>query len=215
MSEFIPAVDEGVEHRRKLTEHNFSRVLAGDIESVRECLIYALERLDYRVLSEQPLVARRSGQVASCSFSVLKCVKSLTIILKPLNPTSTLVAFDYEILNAFVTKGDLQTVEREAEAILALATARPPATVCVSCGTNNSSDSRFCRVCGTPNAVGEPKELEVLRLTSGARIGHQNIVGAVISLLLVAALALPLLFLSSKGPKAGLTILIVGELVSL
>ena len=214
MSEFIAATSGSSEHLQ-VTEHNFSSVLAGDVESVRERLIHALEKLDYRVLSEQPLIAKRSsGQVSSCSFNVLKCVKSLTIILKPLNPTSTLATFDYEILNSFVTKGDRQTIEREAEAIIAFATARPVTKTCASCGTNNSSDSRFCRVCGTPNVAGEPCELEVLRLTSGARVGHQSIVGAVISLIIVAALALPLIFLSSKGLKAGLTILIAGEFLA-
>lgn len=215
MSEFI-ATTNGSGEYSQLTEHNFSRVLAGDIESVRERLIYALQRLDYRVISEQPLIAKRSkGQVSSCSFDVLKCVKSLTIVLKTLNPTSTLVTFDYEILNSFVTKGDRQTVEREAEALIALATAHPVTTLCASCGTNNSDDSRFCRVCGTPNVASEPKELEVLRLTSGARVGHQSIIGGFISMLAVLAIALPLIFLRSKGPKGGIILLIIGEILSL
>ncbi len=215
MSEFIATMSGSGEYVQ-LSEHNFRRVLAGDVESVRERLVYALERLDYRVLSEQPLIAKRSsGKVSSCSFSVLKCVKSLTIGLKTVNPTSTLVTFDYEILNSFVTKGDRQTVEREAEAIIALATARPVAALCASCGTNNSNDSRFCRVCGTPNAADDPQELEVLRLTSGARDAHQNIIGGVITMLSVAAMALPLIFLSNKGPKGGIALLILGELFAL
>lgn len=214
MSEFIAKMGGSGEYGQ-LTEHNFRRVLAGDVASVRERLAYALERLDYRVLSEQPLIAKRSSGVSNCSFDVLKCVKSLTIGLKALNPTSTLVTFDYEISNPFVTKGDRQTVEREAEAIIALATARPLATLCASCGTNSSNDSRFCRVCGTPNVASEPKELEVLRLTSGARVGHQSIVGGVIAVLVVLAMALPLIFLSNKGPKGGIALLIVGEILAL
>ena len=213
MSEFITKTS-GSDEYLQLTEHNYRSVLAGDVESVRERLIYALENLDYRVINEQPLMAKRSSGVSSCSFDVLKCVKSLTIVLKPLNPTSTLAIFDYEILNSFVTKGDLQTVEREAEAIIALAASRSVASACASCGTNNSSDSRFCRVCGTPNVAGDIKELEVLRLTAGARVGHQSIVGAVITSLIVAAIALPLIFLRSKGPKAGLILLIIGELLT-
>jgi hypothetical protein len=214
MSEFI-ATMSGSGESLKLTEHNYRSVLAGDIESVRARLIYALEKLDYRVLSEQPLIDKRSsGQDSSCSFDVLKCVKSLTIVLKPLNPTSTLATFDYEILNSFVTKGDRQTIEREAEAIVAFATARPATTACAACGTNNSSDSRFCRLCGTPNVASDPKELEILRLTAGARVGHQSIVGGVIALLLVAAVTIPLIFLRSKGPKAGLILLIIGEILS-
>ena len=215
MSDFIITTGGSGENRRP-TEHNFSRVIAGDIESVRERLVYALERLDYRVLTEQPLIAKRSsGQASSCSFNVLRCIKGLTIGLKALNPTSTLVTFDYEILSSVVTKGDRQTVEREAEAIVALATARPAAMLCASCGTHNSNDSRFCRVCGTPNTDSDPTEIEVLRLTSGARVGHQNIIGGVISMLAVLAMALPLIFLSSKGPKGGIALLIVGELFAL
>jgi hypothetical protein len=215
MSEFI-ATMTGSGDDWQLTEHSFRRVLAGDIESVRERLIYALENLDYRVLSEQPLIAKRaSGPASSCSFNVLKCIKSLTIVLKELNPTSTLVTFDYEILNSFVTKGDRQTVEREAEAIVALATARPSASVCASCGTNNAGDSRFCRVCGRPNVAGEPAELEILRLTAGARVGHQSIVGGVLAVLIVLAMALPMIFFSSKGPKGGTILLIIGETLAL
>jgi hypothetical protein len=215
MSEFIATMGGSGEYTQ-LTEHNFRRVLAGDLESVRERLIYALESLDYCVLSEQPLIAKRaSGRASSCSFSVLKCVKSLTIGLKTLNPTSTLVTFDYEILNSFVTKGDRQTVELEAEAIIALASSRPVTALCASCGTNNSSDSRFCRVCGTPNAASAPQELEVLRLTSGARVGYQNIVGGVISMLGVLAVAVPLIFLGKKGPAGGIALLIAGEILAL
>jgi hypothetical protein len=214
MSEFIATMG-GSGESLQLTEHNFKRVLAGDVESVRERLVYALESLEYRVLSEQPLIAKPGHPVSSCSFDVLECVKSLAIILKPLNPTSTLATFDYEIMNPFVTKGDRQTLEREAEAIIALANTRHAAAVCASCGTNNTGDSRFCRVCGTPNIAGEPAELEIFRLTAGARFAHQNIVGGVIAALAVLAIALPLIFLSSKGPKSGFTLLIIGETLAL
>ncbi|HKQ53526.1 MAG TPA: zinc ribbon domain-containing protein [Pyrinomonadaceae bacterium] len=198
------------------TEHAFKRVVAGDVESVRERLVYALERLGYRVISEQPLVAKRArGRASSCSFDVLKCVKSLTIGLKALNPTSTLVTFDYEIQNSMVTKGDWQTVEREAEAITALAAARPASGSCPSCGITYASDSRFCRNCGAPNVAGEPAEVEILRLTAGARVGHQSITGGIIAALGVLAVTLPLIFLSSKGPKGGIILLIVGEALAL
>jgi hypothetical protein len=198
------------------TEHDFKRVVAGDVESVRERLVYALERLGYRVISEQPLVAKRArGRASSCSFDVLKCVKNLTIGLKALNPTSTLVTFDYEILNSMVTKGDWQTVEREAEAIAALATARPASGSCPSCGIIYASDSRFCRNCGAPNVAGEPAEVEILRLTAGARVGHQSITGGIIAMFVVLAAALAMIFLSSKGPKGGIILLIVGEALAL
>jgi hypothetical protein len=200
------------------TEHDYRKVIAGDVESVRERLVYALGRMDYRVISEQPLVAKRArGQASSCSFDVLKCVKSLTVGLKALNPTSTLVTFDYEILNSMVTKGDRQTVEREAEAIAALAAARPTSGFCPSCGTAYASDSRFCRACGAPNVGGEPAEVEILRLTAGARVGHQSITGGIITMLAVLAIALPMMLLSSssKGQKVGLILLFIGEFFAL
>lgn len=198
------------------TEHDYRKVVAGDVESVRERLVYALERLDYRVVSEQPLVARPvRGRASSCSFDVLRCVKTLTVGLKALNPTSTLVTFEYEISNSLVTKGDWQTVEREAEAVAALAAARPTSGSCPSCGAAHASDSRFCRNCGAPNVAGEPAEVEILRLTAGARVGHQSITGGIIAALAVLAIALPMIFLSSKGPKGGTILLIVGEALAL
>jgi hypothetical protein len=125
------------------TEHDYKRVIVGDVESVRERLVRALERLGYRVISEQPLVAKRArGGASKCSFDVLKSVKSLTVRLKALNPTSTLVTFDYEILSSTVTKGDRQTVEREAEAIAALAAARTASGSCPSCGAAYATASR-------------------------------------------------------------------------
>jgi hypothetical protein len=198
------------------SEHEYRRVIAGDVEGVRAGLVHALERLGYRVVSEQPLVARRArGRASSCSFDVLKCVKSLTIGLKALNPTSTLVTFNYEVLNSMVTKGDWQTVEREAEAIAALAAARPASGSCPSCGTAHASDSRFCRNCGAPNVAGEPAEVEILRLTAGARAGHQSIAGGIIAAIAVLAIALPIIFLSRKGPKGGIFLLILGESLAL
>lgn len=193
------------------TDYIFKKTIAGDVESVRERFTAALENLDYRVVSHQPLIAKRNAQASSCSFDVLKCVKSLTIDLTTLNPTSTLATFDYEIINPLVTRGDRQTMEREADAIVALATARPAAKFCAGCGTN-SEDARFCRLCGAPNIEREPAELEVLRLTAGARPAHQFIILGSISALVVAALALYLILFSGKGPKAGLTLLAVGEI---
>lgn len=214
MSEFIPVMSGGGEYVQG-TDHTYTKVLPGDLESVRERLVHSLEQLDYRVISEQPLMVKPRRQASSCSFDVLRCIKGVTIGLKSLNPTSTLVTFDYEILNSFVTKGDRQTVERQAEAIIALATARKAADHCASCGMLNTGDSRFCRVCGTPNVAGEPVEMEVLRLTAGARVAHQSIVGGVISALAVLAIALPMIFLSSKGPRGGTILLIIGEALAL
>ncbi len=213
MSEYIAVMTSSAGQ----VEYDSKRVLAGDVEVIRQRFTSALERLGYDVISEQPLVAKnnaRQGGLASanCMQGVLRSPIKLTIGLRPFNETSTLATFDYSIKNSMVTKGDRQTLEREIEALMALATARPQATVCAVCGTSLTNDSRFCRACGAPNSSDEPAELEVLRLTADARAAYQNIVGSVISILTVLAVALPIIFLSRKGPKPGTIFLIISEL---
>lgn len=202
-----------------VTEYQSKRVLVGDVETVRARFIIALEKLGYSVITEQPLVAKNSVQQSglssvNCFPSALGSPIKLTIGLRLSNSNSTVATFDYAVMNSVVTKGDRQTLEREIDALLALATARPTATVCAACGTNLTSDSRFCRACGAPNSAEQPAELEVLRLTAEARASYQNIVGSVISILLVLALALPLMLFARKGPKAGTILLIVGEVLA-
>jgi hypothetical protein len=213
MSEYL-ATMEGSGFGR--TEHQSKRVFVGDVETVRRRLIAALEKLGYVIISEEPLVAKNNPEQSAfsgmCCFpSVLGSPTRLTIGLRLFNSNSTLATFDYAIMNSVVTKGDRQTLEREIDAILALATARPAATVCAACGTNLTSDSRFCRACGAPNSAEEPAELEVLRLTAATRSAYQNIVASLLTMLLVLAVALPILFFARKGPKAGTIILLIGE----
>ena len=167
------------------TNHVLRSVVSGDIESARQRLSRALEKLGYRVISGDPLYARRSARgwaTYYCSFDILDYPRKLNIGLSALSPNATLATFDYaaEHFGADSFKGDLQTLRLEAEAIIALATQTATVTVCTACGTNQPDDSRFCRVCGAPNVGGEPAELEVLRLTAGARAGHHRIVAAVI-----------------------------------
>lgn len=215
MSDYLMTTGSGY----GITEYQSRRVLIGDVETVRQRFIEALEKLGYSVISDQPLVAKNSVQHSglssmNCFPSVLGSPIKLTIGLRLSNPNSTLATFDYSIMNSIVTKGDRQTLEREIDALLALAMARPPAIVCAACGTNLTSDSRFCRACGAPSSSEAPAEIEVLRLTSEARASHQNIVASVLSILLVLALALPLIFFARKGPKAGTILLIIGEIMS-
>jgi hypothetical protein len=47
-----------------LSEHDVTRVMAGDVESVRQRLLLALEQTSWRVLSEDPLRARRTRRSA-------------------------------------------------------------------------------------------------------------------------------------------------------
>ena len=205
MAKFMEEVDgtSGISH----TKHALRSVLSGDIESGRLRLTRALERLGYQVISEDPLYARRSARrwaVYYCSFDILDYPRKLKIGLKALSPNATLATFDYAVdhFGAFSSQGDRQTLRLEAEAIIALATQNATITLCTACGTNQPDDSRFCRVCGAPNVGGEPAELEVLRLTAGARGGHHLISAAVIWAIapLIAAL-LGIIFLGANGGR--------------
>jgi hypothetical protein len=198
-------------------------VLSGDIESGRRRLTRALERLGYQVISEDPLYARRSARgwaAYYCSFNILDYPRKLKIGLKQLSPNATLATFDYAVdhFGAFSSKGDRQTLRLEAEAIIALASQNATVTLCTACGTNQPGDSRFCRVCGAPNVGGEPAELELLRLTAGARAGHHLITAAVIWAIapLIAALW-GIIFLGANGGRfaAGLLLAEVANLIIL
>jgi hypothetical protein len=192
-------------------------VLSGDSESARLRLTRALEKLGYNVISEDPLYARKGARGSAayyCSFDILDYPRKLKIGLKALGPNATLATFDYaaEHFATVSFKGDLQTLKLEAEAIIALASQNATTTLCTACGTNQPDDSRFCRICGAPNVGGAPAEVEVLRLTAGARAGHHKIVAAVIWALapLMGALV-GIIFLGAKVDR--LTIGILSALI--
>ena len=197
-------------------EHTCRRVLAGEAAAVRERLVYALERLDYAVLSEQPLQARRAARKSVVEADFLDYARRLNVALRPQSAAATLVTFDFAVThNGFMSKGDRRTLEREADAVIALASARPEASLCAACGTENTPDSRFCRLCGAPGTVGEPAELEVLRLTAGARASLQEVFTGVGLALLFALIFLPMiLFGGAKAARAGLILLCVTQLVA-
>ena len=148
-------------------EHHFRRVIAGDIDSVRRRLSDVLEDFGYIVLGDTPIQAKRPRQKSIWVAMVLDYDTKLTVALKPISPASTLATFDYDIEQLF-TKGEMQALEREAEAIIALATAAAPVEAfCPSCGAENTGNARFCRACGKPGARNAlPSELEVMRLTA-------------------------------------------------
>lgn len=92
------------------------------------------------------------------------------------------MTFDYQVQHSAFNKGDRQTLTCEAEAMIALASQR--AMRCVGCSVEVAADSRFCRKCGAPVKVTAPAELEVMRLTAGARAGYQwTLIGVVILVL--------------------------------
>jgi ribosomal protein L40E len=200
------------------SEHEIIRLMPGNIEAVRVQLADALERLGYRVLDENPLRARRRvkgwGQ-SGCSTDVLESAISLNVGLKAVSPSTTRVTFDYTVKNPFLVAGDRHTLQREAEALIALATTRATAAVCVSCGAEIVAGARFCRQCGAPNTLAEPAELEVLRLTANSRAAYHSMTGGLG--LLLAALAVASLFflLDQDAPKFAKRVKLIMFLASL
>lgn len=183
MADLIEEVDGSRGMSR--TEHALRSVIDSDVDSVRTRLTHALERLGYTVISDEPLYARRKARGLArhhLSANILDYPTKLTIGLRRISPQATLATFDYvaDHWGTISFKGDRQTLTREAEAIIAFATAHANASACSSCGTKQTSEERFCRICGQPTIGREPAELEVLRVTSGTRAGyHLLALGAV------------------------------------
>src|SRR4030095_6509786 len=149
-------------------EHHFRRTIPGDIDSVRQRLCDVLESFGYIVIGDAPIQAKRPRKKSIWVAMVLDYDVTLTIALKPISSASTLATFEYNIEQLF-TKGEMQALEREGEAIIALATSASVEVFCASCGAENAGNARFCRVCGKPAARNQlPPELEVLRLTASA-----------------------------------------------
>jgi hypothetical protein len=219
MPEFVEEVDGSRGISR--TEHALRSVLNGDIESVRQRLSHALERIGYQVISEEPLYARRRARgwaAYHCSADILEYPIKLTIGLRQLSSNATLATFDYTIehFGGQSFKGDQQTIKREAEAIMALATPSPTTTFCMACGTKQVNDSRFCRMCGAPNAKGAPAELEVLRLTAGTRAGHHHITMGAIWSAVNLLVILPLILLGYfKGGGLAAVLLLAQAVIGL
>lgn len=163
-----------------IAQHEVVRLLAGTIEPTRQRLIVALEQLGYRVISEIPLQARHGATgwaSAYLSSNALEYPTQLEVHFRSQGATATQVTFEYRVQHSGIfTAGDCQTLTREAEAIVALATQQAQQGTCAGCGTVVSGDARFCRKCGAPIKPAVPAELEVLRLTAGARAGYQWIV---------------------------------------
>ena len=221
MAEIIEEIDGSRGISR--TEHALQSVLDSDVASVRARLIQALERLEYRVISDEPLQARRRARGHAryyVSANILEYPTKLTIGLRQISAQATLVTFDYvaEHSGGMSFKGDLQTLTREAEAIIAFAGAQTTVSACSSCRTKQTSEGRFCRICGQPTIGREPAELEVLRVTSGARAGHHLIsVGAIwTTLSVIGALAFIIAGAGAVGFGAGMLItqIAVGLLIT-
>jgi zinc-ribbon domain len=176
-----------------VSDHDLTLAMPGEVGSVRARLIDAIQKLGYKVLGEQPIYAKRTAKGCAmwdCSLNVLDYPTTLTVSLKQTNDVSVLATFSYEIKSYMrMTNGDRQTLAREAEAAVALATERLAMSACRACGTQVTDESHFCRRCGAPLVLDVP-ELEVLRLTRNARGSFHNIV---FGMLMLLAAALPVL----------------------
>ena len=155
-------------------EFHLTLALAGDADGLRERLSSAAEKLGYRIINDDPLVARRGGaDYNSITSTVLDYARTLTFRLKSAETGATLVTFNY-VGYPLNYKGARVIITREAEAIAALASVRQNAAACFACGAEAVDDSRFCRCCGVP-MLGEPAELQVLQLTNGTHAGTRDI----------------------------------------
>ena len=212
MSEFIAVMGtSGNEYT--VCEHTTTRVLSGEAEAVRARLVFALESLGYTVVSDNPLQARRARRKSIVTADFTDHTRRLVVGLRKAGAAATQVTFDFAVTHGgYMTNGDLLTLEREADAFVALAQATPMSGLCPSCGTENGSDARFCRLCGAPSATGAPAELEVLRLTAASRAGLQEVVGGLLIAVLALAGALAMILTGRpKAVNAGWIILAIGE----
>ncbi len=183
-----------------LSDHDVTLAIPGDVERVRMRLTDALQKLGYRVLGEQPLHAKRRKACSAwdCSLNALDYPTTVMISLKQTNNVAVVATFNYEVKSYIpITKGDKQTLVREAEAMAALATERLAISACRACGTQVTDESHFCRRCGAPLVLDVP-ELEVLRLTRATRGSYHNIFSGMLVVLL--ALLFVALFYLLPGP---------------
>lgn len=189
------------------SDHDITLTLVGDVRSLRPRIVEAVEKLGYKVMSDNPLQAKRGAQGGarySCSWEPLDYPTKLTINLKQLNSTSVVATFFYEVQSYGwgLSEGDHKTLLRESQAIAALATQLNSVTSCVSCGTEVIDDSRFCRRCGAP-LTAEVAEVEVWRLTKGGRAAmHDIFVGSFLILVTAIAVFAAFYFGGAKAEKA-------------
>jgi hypothetical protein len=204
-------------------DHDLTRVVAGDAENLRARLADALERSGYRVLNENPIQARRDASAlakSGCSQDILDYRRSLDVGLKSAGANSTRVTFAYTVKGVhlgYLTKGDRNTLTREAEAIIALAQSRAAHLYCPACGSDGAGAARFCRQCGAPVASTNPPELELLSLSADANASFKNIViGAIFALigLLAPALLLLKIFLVPLDALDGKLLMLMAVLLA-
>jgi ribosomal protein L40E len=195
-------------------EHHFRKVIPGNIETVRQRLSDTLEDFNYMVISESPLQAKRVNRRNIMTANVLEYDARLTIGLKAISPASTLATFDYTVEYLF-SKGERLTLEREADAMIAMVTAPLNKTICSACETENLGAVRFCRVCGTPILRSKlPAELEVMRLMGGTSASEVEILWGVALMVFTLMLTMPMIWFGKpKLAVIGWILFALGELL--
>lgn len=203
-------------------DYRVTRVIVGEAAHLRGRIIEAVERLGYQVIyDEAAIVARRGTRglgSSGCSLDIRDYPTELIVTLKPKGATATLATFNFTVRNYYyTTRGDRATLGREADAIAALALSQPQVAACGACGTETTDDSRFCRRCGAPLALEEPAELEVLRLTAGARAAQKNVVtGALLFVgILIPAFLILWFGATPKAEKMAQMLALAGALAGL
>lgn len=147
MSELIPAA-QASGGNYGVGCHTTTRVLAGEAEGVRRRLTYALEALGYTVTSESPLQARRRRLKDIVRADFTEHARKVSVSLRQGSDTATVATFDFEVAHGgCMTRGDSKTLERETEAIIALAASPPASSLCRACGTESAGDAHFRRLC--------------------------------------------------------------------
>jgi hypothetical protein len=192
------------------TEHQVKRVVAGEPDTLRRRLCDVLEKFGYTVSSENPIQAKRAQQKGLLQADILEYEIKLAVFLKPVSVASTVATFEYGVPYLF-TDGDRLALDREAEAVIALANT-VNSTVCPSCGSHSTDAARFCRSCGAPVATPSLAVLEVMRFTAGVSAAQQELWMGLIATVLTLAVALPLILAGRS--TAGWVLLSIGALLA-
>ena len=193
-------------------DHHFRRTIPGAIDDVRQRLSEALEEFDYIVLSDNPLQAKRPARRSLLTANILEYDVNLTVALKAISPAATLATFDYHVSYLF-SKAERLALEREGDAIIALATAPLNKTICPSCHSEHNGAVRFCRVCGAAVARNRlPAEMEVMRLMAGTSASQIEMNWGLFTLLLTLLITLPMIFFGNA--KGGWILFAIGNVLS-
>jgi len=199
----IIAITSGLDYETNNSEHDLSVLIAGDIETVRKQLVKALEKLGYQVIDEQPLTARRNASNEAKNYTstnILDYPIKLIVGLKSIDD-NTKASFNYEIKYPWVGKAEKHLIFLEVKSICALANQGDGTNTCLSCGTLATTDSRFCRRCGTLLSLPEPAELEVLALTAKVKNAYDYLMFGTICLVIALICLLVVAFVPVESPK--------------